>query len=300
VVASVSRFGVIAAAAACLALALALGAAPPAARAEVAVPPVARVTDLTGPLNATQQATLERTLADLETAKGSQIAVLMVPTTEPEDIAQYGIRVADAWKLGRSGIDDGAILIVALTDHRVRIEVGRGLEGAITDLTSNRIIEEYLRPHFRAGDIYGGISAAVGRLVALVNGEPLPAPQARQWQRSARGFQGVLPILLILAVIGGPLLRGILGRPLGSIATGGVAGFIAWLLLGTLGIAALAAIAAFVFTMIGGLGGGRGIGGGFGGMGGFGGGGFSSGGGGGGGFSGGGGGFSGGGASGSW
>ena len=275
-----------------------------AARAEVAVPPVARVTDLTGTLSAAQHSTLQQTLLDFQTRKGSQIAVLIVPTTEPEDIAQFGIRVADAWKLGRKGVDDGAILIVALNDHRMRIEVGRGLEGAITDLSSHRIIDEELRPRFRAGDVYGGVTAAINRLIALTDGEPLPPPPAAAARRPSggHGFQGILPILLILGVIAGPILRTVLGRPFGAIATGGAAGFIAWLLIGTLGIAALAGIATFLFTLLGGLGGGRfgGTGGGFGGMGGggFGGGGF--GGGGGGGFSGGGGGFSGGGSSGSW
>ena len=272
------RFGVIAAAAW---LMVALAAAAPAARAEVAVPPVARVTDLTGTLDATPESDLERTLADLETAKGSQIAVLMVPTTEPEDIAQYGIRVADAWKLGRKGVDDGAILIVALADQRVRIEVGRGLEGAITDLTSNRIIEEYLRPRFRAGDIYGGISSAVDRLVALVNGEPLPAPPARQPQRSSRGgTQGVLPILLILAVFGGPLLRG--PRPAARLNRDrrrrGVHRVAADRHARHRGARGDRRIHLHDDQRLG-LGGGRGIGGGFGGMGGFGGGGFSGGGG---------------------
>ena len=271
------------------------------ARAEVAVPPVARVTDLTGTLSAVQLATLEQTLRDFEARKGSQIAVLIVPTTQPEDVAQYGIRVADAWKLGRKGVDDGAILIVALNDHRARIEVGRGLEGAITDLSAHRIIDEDLRPQFRAGDVFGGVTTAVNRLIALTDGEPLPAPPAPSARRSSgsHGFQGILPILLILGVIAGPILRTVLGRPFGAVATGGAAGFFAWRLAGTLGIAALAGVATFLFTLVGGLGGGRfgGIGGGgFGG--GFGGGGF--GGGGGGGFSGGGGGFSGGGSSGSW
>jgi uncharacterized protein len=284
-------------------LVLALLAAVPLARAEVAIPPVARVTDLTGTLTAAQQAALDKTLADFEARKGSQIAVLIVPTTAPEDIAEFGIRVADAWKLGRKGIDDGAILIVALNDRRMRIEVGRGLEGAVTDLASNRILEEYLRPHFRAGDFYGGVSTAVERLIGLVDGEPLPAPKAREWQRAPRGVEHLLPILLVLGLIAGPILRRVLGRPLGAAATGGIAGLIAFLLIGVLGVAVLAGIAAFVFTLLGGLGGGRwgtpGRGGWGGGLGGFGGGGFG-GGGFGGGFSGGGGGFSGGGASGGW
>ena len=287
--------------------AVALAAAP--ARAEVAVPPVARVTDLTGTLRAEERAALDRKLAAFEARKGSQIAVLVVPTTEPEDIAQFGIRVADAWRLGRKSVDgkrvdDGLILIVAKDDRRMRIEVGTGLEGAVTDLASNRIIDEFLRPHFRAGDFYGGIDSAVDRLIGLVDGEPLPAPQQRQWQQRPGGFQSILPILLVFGLVAGSLLRRVLGRPLGAIATGGIAAFAAHALLGVLGISIFAGIGGFVLTMLGGLGGsglgaGRGgFGGGLGGLGGLGGGGL--GGGFGGGFSGGGGGFSGGGASGSW
>ena len=298
------RFALLARLAAALgALVLGLGAA----RAEVPVPPVARVADLTGTLTAAQQSTLAAKLAAFEARKGSQLVVLIVPTTEPEDIAQFGIRVADAWKIGRKSVDgkavdDGLILLVAKDDRRARIEVGTGLEGAVTDLAANRIIDEYLRPSFRAGDFYGGIDRAVDRLIGLVDGEPLPAPR-REPERSARGFQGLLPILLVIGLIGGPILRGMFGRPVGAAATGGIAGFLTFMLLGTLGFAVAAGAIAFIITLIGGLGGGgwstgRG---GFGGLGGgFGGGGFGGGGFGGGGFSGGGGGFSGGGASGSW
>ena len=273
-----------------------LAAAP--ARADVAVPPVARVTDLTGTLREDERGALDRKLAALEGRKGSQIAVLMVPTTEPEEIAQFGIRVADAWKLGRKGIDDGAIVLVAKVDRRMRIEVGRGLEGAVTDLASNRIIDEFMRPHFRAGDFYGGIDSAVDRLIGLVDGEPLPAPQQREWQRRPGGFQSLLPILLVIGLVAGSVLRHVLGRPLGAAATGGIAAFAAHALLGVVGISILAGIVGVILTLLGGLGGGGlgtgrgGFGGGFGGLGG--------GGLGGGGFSGGGGGFSGGGASGSW
>jgi uncharacterized protein len=282
-------------------LVLALLAAAPS-RADVPVPPVARVTDLTATLTAEQQAALAQRLADVEQTKGSQIAVLIVPTTAPEDIEQFGIRVADAWKLGRKGVDDGAILIVALNDRTARIEVGRGLEGAVPDLDASRIIREYLRPHFRSGDFYGGINAALDRLLGLVNGEPLPPPAARTVQHRGN-VGGVLPILLILGLIAGPILRNLFGRPVGAVATGGIAGFVAWLLIGIGGIALLVGVLGFVFTLLGGLGGGRwtsggpgGFGGGLGGIGG----GFGGFGGGGGGFSGGGGGFSGGGASGSW
>jgi uncharacterized protein len=277
---------------------------PAHAQALVAVPPVARVTDQTGTLRPEQIAALEQKLTALEQRKGSQLAVLLVPTTQPEDIAQFGIRVAEAWKLGRKGVDDGAILIVALQDRRMRIEVGYGLEGVITDLASNRILDEFLRPSFRAGDFYGGIDAAVDKMIGLVDGEPLPEPKHDEWSGNANGIGSLLPVLLIFGLVGGPILRKMLGRPLGSIATGGLAGFITWLLVGVLAISIFAGVVGFFITLVGGLGGGGPWssgrrGGGFGGWGGggLGGGGF---GGGGGGWSGGGGGFGGGGASGSW
>ncbi len=270
--------------------------------AEVAIPPPQPVTDLTGTLSADQQSVLSQKLLALKAAKGSELAVLIIPTTQPEDIAQYSIRVADAWKLGRKGVDDGVILLIATQDHRVRIEVGRGLEGAITDLASNRVIDEYLQPYFRAGRFYEGIDHSVDRLIGLTQGEALPPPPVRTAHggRGGGGFQGILVILLMIGLVVGPLLRSVLGRPLGAVATGGIAGAVVFLLVGGTMIAALAAVAGAVLSLMAGLGGGAGLGG-FGG--GFGGGGFGGGGFGGdsgGGFGGGGGGFGGGGASGSW
>ena len=148
--------------------------------ADVAVPPLnARVTDLTGTLSGEAVTRIEAKLADLEARKGSQIAVLIVPTTQPEEIEQFGIRVADAWKLGRKGVDDGAILMVAKNDRRVRIEVGRGLEGALPDAIANRIIDETVTPHFKTADFDGGIEAGVDQMIAVVNGEPLPEPDKK-------------------------------------------------------------------------------------------------------------------------
>jgi uncharacterized protein len=217
---------------------------------------------------------------------------------QPEDIEQYGIRVEDTWKLGRKGVDDGAYLIVAKNDRRVRIEVGRGLEGALTDATSNRIIDEAVTPRFKAGDFDGGVEAGVDRMIGVVNGEPLPEPD-HKWERpNAVGH--MLPLLLIVVFVGSGILRSMFGRLFGSVATGGLAGGLAWLLSHLLPIGVGAGILGFLFALLAGTGArgwsaGRGWGGGgFGG--GFGGGGF----GGGGGFSGGGGGGAGGGASGSW
>lgn len=269
-----------------------------------AIPPLtAHVTDLTGTLSATQQQTLEGELVALEKAKGSQLGVLIVPTTQPEDIAQYGIRVADAWKLGRKGVDDGAILIVAKNDRRVRIEVGRGLEGAIPDAASARVIREYIAPRFRTNDFYGGIHDAIGAMTKLVDGEPLPPPLTEDHGTSG-GHNGIIPAL-VFAWFAATILRGLFSRVptaprAGLVGVG--AGVIGWLISGLVPVGiGLGVLGIFLGLFGGGGGGGFANRGGFGGFGGFGGGGLGGGGfGGGGGFSGGGGGFAGGGASGSW
>jgi uncharacterized protein len=273
----------------------------------VPVPPLtARVIDLTGTLSGGAVNKLESELADLEARKGSQIAVLVVPTTQPEDIEQYGIRVADQWKLGRKGTDDGAILIVAKDDRRVRIEVGYGLEGPLPDATANRIIDETIKPHFKVGDYDGGVEAGVEQMIAVVNGEPLPKPD-RRWDHHGGGLGNLLPFGLIAVVVVSGVLGRIFGRLLGSVATGGLAGGLVWLISHLIPLGLGVGVLAFLFALLlgttrgwstgqGGWGGGiGGFGGGLGGFGGRGGG-F----GGGGGFSGGGGGFGGGGASGSW
>jgi uncharacterized protein len=272
----------------------------------VAVPELkSRVTDLTGTLTPEQTATLESKLHAFEESKGSQVAVLIVPSTQPEDIEQYSIRVADAWKLGRKGVDDGAILVVARDDRKLRIEVGYGLEGVLPDATANRIIDEDIVPEFRRGDYYAGITAGVDRMLRVIEGEPLPEPARATPSRTRHGLSPLLPFLFIFVLVGGSILRRFFGRVGGALATGGVVGFLTWLMIGLLGLSILAGLLAFIFALIGGLGGGRGTGGsgwysprhsggwGFPG-------GFSGGIGGGGGFSGGGGGFGGGGASGSW
>src|SRR6202020_1983989 len=152
-----------------------------AALADVAVPPLSgRVVDQTGTLSSSDVAALTQTLRDFEARKGSQIAVLIVPTTQPETIEQYSIRVAEAWKIGRKKIDDGALLVVAKNDRKLRIEVGYGLEGALNDITAKRIIDEIITPQFRNGDFAGGVAAGVDRIVGVINGESLPAPPQRQ------------------------------------------------------------------------------------------------------------------------
>src|ERR1035437_4896861 len=143
------------------------------ARAEVAVPQLAkRVTDLTATLDAQQIQALEARLAAFETQKGAQIAVLIIPTTQPETIEQFGIRVVDVWKLGRKGVDDGALLLVAKDDHTLRIEVGYGLEGALNDATAHRIVDEIILPQFKDGGFYQGIDAGVAAMMQVINGEP--------------------------------------------------------------------------------------------------------------------------------
>ncbi len=266
--------------------------------AQVAVPPLkSPVTDLTGTLTREQTASLEQMLHSFEARKGSQIAVLMVPSTAPEPIEQYALRVAEQWKVGRAKIDDGAILVVAKNDRALRIEVGYGLEGALNDATASRIVREVITPRFREGDFYGGINAGVDRMIRVIDGEPLPAP-AKSAARVDGGVGQLLPVLLILAVVVGAALRAMLGRVLGALAAGGAVGAIAWLLAGALAVGLIAGVLAFLFTLVGG-GAGRRYYGGF--PGGFGGGGFRGGGfGGGGGFRGGGGSFGGGGASGRW
>jgi uncharacterized protein len=268
------------------------------------IPKVGRVVDLTGTLTAQQQTALAQKLAAFEASKGSQLALLMVPTTQPEDIAQYSIRVAEQWKLGRKKIDDGAILLIAKNDRRARIEVGYGLEGVLTDALSNRIIDETLAPDFRQGNFYGGIDAALEQMMRLIRGEPLPPPDEQWHPYGARNVHAVshFPELLFAVLIGSVVLRGIFGRTLGSAFTGVGAGLITWLLMHTLMLAAIVGIGGFLVALLmGAARGGSGwssyprTGGFGGGWGGFGGGGF-----GGGGFSGGGGGFGGGGASGSW
>ncbi len=261
------------------------------AHAELAVPPlVTRVTDQAGLLTAAQRQQLEQTLSDFEAKKGSQIAVLTVASTRPETIEEYGIRVVDAWKLGRKGVDDGVLLLIAKDDRKMRIEVGYGLEGAIPDAIAKRVIAEVITPYFKQGDYFGGIQAGVSRLIRLIEGEALPPPTARDVSWS--NVKDMLPVAFAIVVFGSSFLAAMFGRLIGASIAGGIVGIIFWISLGSLLIAMFIGLGVFLFSIL--LGGGRGGYGGY--YGGGGGGGFSSGGG----FSGGGGGFGGGGASGGW
>ena len=265
--------------------------------AQMLIPPLAgRVIDETSAFTAEQKAALEQTLQAFEARKGSQLAVLIVPTTAPETIEQYAIRVADIWKLGRKKVDDGAILVVAKNDRAVRIEVGYGLEGALNDAISKRIISERIMPRFVQGDFNGGITAGVDQIIRVVDGESLPQPGGR----SANGIgniQQYVPVIFILAMVLGGVLRSVLGRFPGSLVTGGAVAIVAWLFAGAVSIGLVAGAIALLFTLLGGGMSGHGMRRHHGGLGT---GGFSGGGLGGGGFGGGGGGFGGGGATGRW
>jgi uncharacterized protein len=271
----------------------------PFARAEVEVPPLkARVTDVSSTLSPSQRDSLEQKLAQFERRKGSQIFVLLVPTTNPETVEEYAIRVADTWRPGRKGVDDGALLLIAKDDRKLRIDTRYGLEGVIPDAVAKRVIDEVIVPYFKRGDFYGGIDAGIDQLIRLIDGEPLPPPAARDdaWSE----WEDLLPFLFIALFVVAGVLRSLFGRLIGAMVTSGIIGAVAWSIAGA-ALALLAAVLSFVIVLAagatvgrGGRGGWSSGGGGFGG----GGGGF---GGGGGGFGGGGGGSGGGGgASGSW
>ena len=257
----------------------------------------ARVLDQTGTLTPTERSALEAQLAAIESAHGSQVVVLMVATTSPEDIAAYAWRVADSWKIGRRDVGDGLLVLVAKDDRRMRIEVARRLEGAIPDLMAARIIDQAMKPRFQANDYAGGIGAAVQQIGALIAGEELPAP-ARTGAQGTGGLNLEAFAIFLFVVVSAlrPIARAIFGNRFGSLLLGGATGLLAYWITASLLLAGGAAIVALLITLLSnGKGthiGGGGFGGGFGGRGGFGGGGGFG--------SGGGGSFGGGGASGSW
>jgi uncharacterized protein len=266
-----------------------------AAAEDTPIPPLTgRVVDLNGALTVEQKRELEASLEAFETRKGSQIAVLITGTTFPEPIESFAIRVAEAWKIGRKGVDDGIVVVVAKSDRAMRMEVGYGLEGAVPDAVAKRLIEEEFIPKFREGDLYGGLRAGLDRLMRVIDGEPLPAPKQEGGRRSEpRSIEGYFVLFMAIVIAVGGMLRALFGRLPAATLVGLGTGLLAWLIVAPVMVAALVGIVGFIFTLAGG--GHRGGWGGGVGSGGFGGGGF-----GGGGFSGGGGGFGGGGASGRW
>ena len=193
------------------------------------------VTDLTGTLNQQENKALEVKLQNLEEAKGSQIIVILIPSTYPEEIEQYGIRVADTLKIGREGIDDGVILIVAKNDRRVRIEVGYGLEGAIPDAYAKRIIEQIIIPDFRDGQYYSGINHGLDALISLIGGEELPLPSSKGGEEVADQKVPVFFILILLMVVVLPVLKAIFGSKIrskgGKVITFIIAFGLGWLII---------------------------------------------------------------------
>ncbi|HZF84627.1 MAG TPA: TPM domain-containing protein [Burkholderiaceae bacterium] len=215
-----------------------------------------RVIDQTGTLTAAQVQALDAKLAAFEQKKGSQIVVLMVPATAPEDIAAYANRVANAWKIGRREVGDGVLVIVAKDERRMRIEVAKTLEGAIPDLAAARIIDQQMKPAFRNNDFAGGLDAAVDQLIARIDGEALPevAPPVGDGDRGLLDvdWEHLAIFLFFFVAIGGPILRTIVGGKLGSVATGGIAGVIAFVLTSSLVIAGIAGFVALLFTLFSG------------------------------------------------
>ena len=216
----------------------------------------ARVIDNSGTLSAQEISELERRLEAFEQERGSQIVVLLVRTTAPEDIAAYAYRVADNWKIGRGEVGDGILMVVAKDDRRVRIEVARALEGAVPDLAAYRIIDGLITPAFRHGDFAGGLMTGVDGLMRLIRGEDLPLPPARAGTTDELGLQDLGAFLFVAVPLAGSILIGLFGRKLGSALTGGATGFIVKLLTGSLLLGIGAGIAALVFVLVLGIGGG--------------------------------------------
>ena len=274
-----------------LALALAGLVGFTAAAAAVPVPPLAgAIVDRSGTLSAQDLRSIDTDLRAFAARRGSQVAVLLVPSTKPESIEQFSMRVAETWKIGRAKVDDGVILVVAKEDRALRLEVGYGLEGAIPDAIAKRVISETIAPRFRSGDFAGGIREGTSTLMKLIEGEQLPAPAFAAPASGAPGI-GDLFVPMIIAVAVGSMLMNAFGKLPGAAMAGAGFGVAAWWILGSLLIALAAAFIGFLFALFSGASGGRHFGGGSGGWGG---------GGSGGGFAGGGGSFGGGGASGRW
>ena len=211
----------------------------------------ARVMDQTGTLDSAQRQQLEDKLAAFETSQGTQIVVLLVATTQPEDVAAYANRVFNSWKPGRPGIGDGLLLLVAKQDRKIRIEVGRTLEGAIPDLAAKRIIDEVMTPAFRQGDFAGGLDQAADRLMALVRGEGLPAPAARPSTGEVDWINLAVLLFIALPVLGA-VTRRLLGRKLGTLVTGGIVGFLTFSITASLLLAIAAGIMGTLLTFIAG------------------------------------------------
>ena len=219
----------------------------------------AHVMDKTGTLDAAQMQALEAKLTAFEQSRGSQIVMLMVPSTLPEDITDYTQRVGDSWKIGRKDIGDGLLLVVAKNDRKVRIATTKTLEGALPDLATKQIIDNAITPRFKQGDFAGGLSAAADQIMARISGENLPVPADTPKGHAGRGIAGFqwtdLAVFLFFAVpIGARVLSGMIGRKAGAVATGGVIGVLAWIFTSSLLLAGGAAAVAVIFALISSLG----------------------------------------------
>ena len=218
------------------------------------------VVDTTGTLDAATRQQLEQQALALQQRKGSQLQVLMIPSTQPEDIEAYAVRAFELFKLGRKGVDDGVLLVVARDDRKVRIEVGYGLEGAIPDITAGRVIQEYLAPRFRQGDYAAGVVDATAQLVRLVDGEPLPEPVASNATSSGTAIDIVLALVaaFIVASFLGSMLGGS-GLPAGVVVLvcGGSGGGVAWWMTSSLFAAILGAVFGILIGRVVSRGGGR-------------------------------------------
>ncbi len=244
-------------------LLLLLACGPVAAQPLQPVPELsARVVDRSGTLAPQQLQALEAHLASFERERGTQIVVLLVPTSAPEDIAAYAFRVADTWKIGRRDVGDGILVVVAKDDRRIRIEVARALEGAVPDVAAFRIIDRIITPAFRQGDFAGGLEGGVDALMALVRGEALPLPAQQARNDGQTSIEDLGAFLFVAVPVVGAVLIGVLGRKLGALATGGAAGFVIKLLTGSLLLAGIGGVLAAVFVLALGIGGGGGFGGG--------------------------------------
>lgn len=221
------------------------------AQAQQAVPPLsAHVMDSSGTLTAAQTQALESKLSDFEHQRGTQMVLLLVPTTQPEDITSYANRVANSWKIGRREVGDGVLLVVAKNDRKVRIEVAKTLEGAIPDLAAKRVIDQAITPRFKQGDYAGGLDGGIEQLMKLVAGEALPTPRAEPVSTSGDFDWMNLAVFAFIAVpLLGSVTRRLLGPKLGALATGGAVGVIALLITASLLLASLAAVAALLFTL---------------------------------------------------
>ncbi|MBL8522648.1 MAG: TPM domain-containing protein [Betaproteobacteria bacterium] len=215
------------------------------------IPPLKeRITDTTATLSAADEARIEAKLKQFEAQKGAQIAVLIVGTTQPEAIFDYAIRVGEAWKLGRKGVDDGVLFLIAKNDRKLQILTGPGVQGVLTDAMSKRIIAEIVAPKFRAGDFAGGIEQGVDKIIGVLQGEALPPPQKKRVAVKNTNYEGFLIVGIIAALVVGPLLRSLLGRFLGASATAGVTGAAAWWIAGGLLFPIVAAVIVFFIVLM--------------------------------------------------